>query len=241
MLLLAIDTSGTGVAVALHDQDRTLAERSGQEPRRHAELLAPSIRDMLAEAGVEPEDLTGIAVGIGPGPFTGLRAGVVTARVLGLTWRLPVLGVCSLDALAGQVLAAGSVRGVVAAAGRELVVATDARRREVYWAAYRVEDDGTGPVAVRTAGPEVAAPDQVPLDGRPVAGRGAVLYPEALGAVLYPDAPGLGGPVLDVTGAGVARVAVRRLRSGAPDDGVEPLYLRRPDAAPPGARKRVLR
>ena len=257
MLLLAIDTSGTGVTVAVHDPERALAEHSSQVPRKHAELLAPAIRDVLAEAGLEPRDLTGLAVGIGPGPFTGLRAGVVTARVLGLTWQLPVHGVCSLDALAGQLLdaAQGAGRGAGAARGIEVgerfVVATDARRSEVYWATYQVGDDGSGPAAVRVEGPEVAAPDDVPRAGLLVGGRGAALYPEVLGPVALrtaapgslepgPPGPDVHRPVLDVTGAGVARLAVRRILSGAPDDGVEPLYLRRPDAAIPGARKRVL-
>ena len=247
MLLLAIDTSGTGVTVAVHDRDQVLAERSSLVPRKHAELLAPAIRDVLAEAGVEPSALTGLAVGIGPGPFTGLRAGVVTARVLGLTWQLPVHGVCSLDALAGQVLAAApaTTAGTAGlAVGDRFVVATDARRREVYWAAYQVRDDGSGPVAVRVEDPQVAAPDGVPRDGLLVAGRGAELYPRALGglvsAVTSTVIPAVIPAVLDVTGAGVARLAVRRILAGTPDDGVEPLYLRRPDAAVPGARKRVL-
>jgi tRNA threonylcarbamoyladenosine biosynthesis protein TsaB len=226
VLLLAIDTSGTGVTVAVHDRDQLLALRSDPQPRRHAELLAPTVREAMAEAGVGPGALTGVAVGIGPGPFTGLRAGVVTARVLALTWQLPVHGVCSLDALAQQALDAGGVD-----LGEQFLVATDARRAEVYWAAYQVQDAGAGAGTLRVAGPEVAAPDQVPGAGRRVLGRGAALYPEALGP---------GGPVLDVTGAGVARLAVRRLLAGGPDDGPEPLYLRRPDASPPGARKRVL-
>ncbi len=105
MLLLALDTSGAAVTAALHDGARVVAGRSTLDARRHAELLAPSIEAVLAEAGAAPRDLTAVAVGVGPGPFTGLRAGVVTARVLGFALGVEVHGVCSLDALALQVAA----------------------------------------------------------------------------------------------------------------------------------------
>jgi len=248
MLLLALDTSGAAVTAALHDGSRVLARRSTVDPRRHAELLAPSVEAVLAEAGAGRHDITGVAVGVGPGPFTGLRAGVVTARVLGLALGVPVHGVCSLDALALQV--AGSPETAVAP-GERFAVATDARRRELYWALYAAGDarspgDGgssasagigghTGASAVpspaRLAGPEVTAPGDLPAGVR-VFGRGATLHPDV------PDAPG----PFDVDAGAVAEVAVRALADGGA--GLlppEPLYLRRPDATPPAERKRVLR
>ena len=107
------------------------------------------------------------------------------------------------------------------------VVATDARRREVYWAGY----DGAG---VRVEGPAVARPADVPRDGRPVVGRGAQLYADVLG-----DVPGdVVGP-LDPSGAALARLVLAGLAAGAVFDQLEPRYLRRPDVMEPSARKRV--
>jgi len=103
VLVLALDTSGAAVTAALHDGRAVVARRSTPDARRHAELLAPSITAVLDEAGASRGDITAVAVGVGPGPFTGLRAGVVTARVLGLALGVEVAGVCSLDALALQV------------------------------------------------------------------------------------------------------------------------------------------
>jgi tRNA threonylcarbamoyl adenosine modification protein YeaZ len=163
VLLLALDTATPAVTVALADDGNVLAETSTVDPRRHGELLAVGIDVVLREAGVAPCDVTHVAVGVGPGPFTGLRVGVVTARALGGALGVPVLGVCTLDALAhGSGLS-----------GESLVV-TDARRKEVYWARYR---DGR-----RVEGPRVDRPDAVAYTG-PAVGHGAMLYPQA-----FPDA-----------------------------------------------------
>ncbi len=179
--------------------------------------LAPSIEGVLAEAAVGRGDLTGVVVGVGPGPFTGLRVGLVTARVIGMALTIPVHGVCSLDALAW----ASGLDG-------EFLVATDARRREVYWGLYRARPEGP----MRVDGPGVCPPGELAVGGRRVVGRGAVLYPEVLGPAHQPLEPAA-GVLADVAAAALAR-------GGAGLLPVEPLYLRRPDAAEPGARKRVL-
>jgi tRNA threonylcarbamoyl adenosine modification protein YeaZ len=224
MLLLAFDTATPAVTVALHDgtghngtgHDRTgiVAARSGIDARRHGELLAVSIEAVLSDAGAARGDLTAVAVGTGPGPYTGLRAGLVTARVLGSVLGIPVDGICSLDIIAAEVAEASE--------GNEFLVATDARRKELYWARY--SDKGE-----RLSGPEVCAAADLPR-GLPVAGEGALLYPD-LGAEplapRYPDA------------ARLAMIAAGRLASGVPAAPPEPLYLRRPDAREPGQRKRV--
>jgi tRNA threonylcarbamoyl adenosine modification protein YeaZ len=231
VLVLALDTSGAAVTVALHDGSRVVGRRSTLDARRHAELLAPSIAAVLADAGATRADVSAVAVGVGPGPFTGLRAGVVTARVLGLALGVDVVGVCSLDALALQV---GDASGDDLPA--RFAVATDARRHELYWALYSYEQhDAGGGIPGRVDGPRVTAPSALPAD-LPVLGRGATLYPEDFAP---PPGP------LDVDAAAVAELAVRGLRGSGPSDAAillppEPLYLRRPDAAPPGARKRVL-
>ncbi|HEX7805623.1 MAG TPA: tRNA (adenosine(37)-N6)-threonylcarbamoyltransferase complex dimerization subunit type 1 TsaB [Cellulomonas sp.] len=232
MAVLALDTSAA-VAVALTDDaGRPLAARSVQEHRRHAELLAPLINEVLAEAGVDRSAITAVVAGTGPAPFTGLRVGLVTARALALALGVPVHGVCSLDAIAAQ-----AVRDLALAVGTEVLVVTDARRREVYWARYRVTGAATDPehAIELVAGPGVDHPAAVAAEGvtRVVAGRGATLYPD--------DLPATAGAPLDPDPAELARLALRRLASDpAAALPTEPLYLRRPDVVPPTARKRVL-
>ena len=224
MLLLAIDTSTTAISVAVHDGRDVVAERVVLDARRHTEHLAPGIAGALADAGARAQDVTVVAVGTGPGPFTGLRVGVVTALTFGHVRGLPVLGVCSLDALAHAHVVDGHVR-------TEFVVATDARRKEVYWGRYAVDPGAAG--GVRSVhGPSVARPSQVPAEDRdlPTAGRGPLLYPEA-----FPHAVG----PLDVPASSVAALALARERAGL-DQPVTPLYLRRPDAAEPGVLKATL-
>lgn len=197
MLLLAFDTSTPAVTVALSTGESATEVASN----RHGELLAPLAERLLA--GRRPD---GIVVGVGPGPFTGLRVGIVTARAMAHALGIPAYGVCSLDALAAPGIA----------------VATDARRREVYWATY----DAAG---ARKDGPHVGRPADVATALREagvttVAGAGPRLYPEAFAGFdvadeEYPDA--------------------RRLLGAPRTPDLTPLYLRRPDATPPGPRKRV--
>ncbi|NIZ93619.1 tRNA (adenosine(37)-N6)-threonylcarbamoyltransferase complex dimerization subunit type 1 TsaB [Kineosporiaceae bacterium B12] len=222
-MLLALDTATDGVAVALHDGERVLAAARAGDARHHNEVLVPTIAAVLAEAGRERGEVTDIAVGVGPGPFTGLRVGIVTARTLGLAWGARVHGVCSLDALAAQAVAEGRV-----APGEEFLVATDARRREVHTARYAAGDDGLR----RLAGPDVGPAAAVERRGAVVVGRGGELYPDALGPA---------SPPADVDAAFLAAIAADALagRGGPGLLPVEPLYLRRPDATEPGARKRV--
>ncbi len=143
------------------------------DARRHGELLAPSIAKVVADAGADQRDLTAIAVGVGPGPFTGLRVGLVTARVFGRTLGLPVHGVCTLDVLARAAWPA--------AAGREFLAVTDARRKELYWARYSA-------LGERLTGPSVERPAGIPAD-LPVAGQAVSLYPDQLGEPIWPEHP----------------------------------------------------
>ena len=212
LLTLGIDTS-TVVCAGLVRGGEALASGTVEDTHAHVEQLIPMIRRLLADCGLAPVDLGRVAVGVGPGPFTGLRVGVVAAQVLAEALSIPVRGVCSLDVLAVQAVESG----VAADAQNGFVVVSDARRHELYWATY----DAAGR---RTGGPSVSAPGDVPA--LPAYGPGAGLYPLAGGAL---DSAG----VLD---AGVlARVAWE-----LPDAGLEPLYLRRPDADVPTARKSTL-
>lgn len=106
-MLLAFDTATTRVTVALHDGERVVAAYNADHGLRHGELLAPAIEQVLAEAGALPLDVTAIAVGVGPGPFTGLRVGLVTARTMAYALGVPVYGVCTLDVLAAEAVEQG--------------------------------------------------------------------------------------------------------------------------------------
>ena len=164
MLVLALDTATptlvAGVARWADGAAEVLAEESRESGTRHAELLTPAIRAALSAAGLTLGDLDAVVVGLGPGPFTGLRVGVVTAAALGDARGLPAVGVCSLDAV-------GS--------GARTVV-TDARRREVYWARY----DAAG---ARVDGPGVVRPDELGVPG-PYVGDPA--FAERIGAPVEP-------------------------------------------------------
>ena len=216
MLLLAFDTATPAVTVAVHDGSDVVAEASGEGPMAHGELLAPAIHAAMTEAGAAMSDLTDVAVGVGPGPFTGLRVGVVTALTLGSTLGITTHGVCTLDIFAAELTQGSAIED-------EFLVATDARRKEVYWAHYRPADpssDHGG--AERLDGPHVSYPaDLAELHaGMPVVGRGAALYPDALAV--------LDGPI-DPSAAALARAVVAGSVRELP---LEPLYLRRPDATP---------
>ncbi|MFE9255062.1 tRNA (adenosine(37)-N6)-threonylcarbamoyltransferase complex dimerization subunit type 1 TsaB [Streptomyces sp. NPDC006879] len=209
MLLLAVDTATPAVTVALHDGARVIAESHQVDARRHGELLLPAVDRVLRTAGLALDAVTGIVVGVGPGPYTGLRVGLVTAVTFGSALGVPVHGLCTLDGLAY----ACGIEGPFA-------VATDARRKEVYWARY-------ADARTRIGEPSVDRPAEIAeeLAGLPVVGAGARLYPEA-----FPDAR---GPEHQSASA-LAALAAERIAAGG--DGFLdplPLYLRRPDAQVP--------
>ncbi len=211
-MLLAFDTSSPTVSVALHDGNDVVTEHASEQALKHGEQLAPLIATAFAAAGVVRQDLTAIAVGVGPGPFTGLRVGLVTARTLAYVLELPVYGACSLDVLAVEAVDTGAVAA-------DFVVATDARRKEVYLATYDV--DGR-----RLTGPVVDKPAEL-ATGVSVVGEGAVLHPDAFPLAVGPRRPSAGW---------LARtIAEERAELLDP----EPLYLRRPDVMTAHAPKRV--
>ena len=206
-LVLALDTS-TVVNVGLARGDQVLATATVADQMAHVEQLMPLVSECVDAAAIRMADLDQLIVGLGPGPFTGLRVGVVTAQVLSYALGLPLRGVCSLDVLAAQF--AGASHG-------DYVVATDARRREVYWARYSSLGD-------RLEQPRVSRPSDVPP--LPVVGPAADLYSDQLQVVPGPRSMDPG--VLATSGATL------------PDAGHEPLYLRHPDATELTRPKSVL-
>ncbi|GAB2973561.1 tRNA (adenosine(37)-N6)-threonylcarbamoyltransferase complex dimerization subunit type 1 TsaB [Actinotalea caeni] len=227
MRWLAIDTSGGSTVGVVEVPDGAaaveLSRAVSPDPRGHVEALAPMIKACLEEAGIEARHLEGIVVGTGPAPFTGLRVGISTAAALGRAVGCEVRGVSSLDAIAWH-------------SSAQVVVTTDARRREVYWAAYA---EGLGPAdpGWRLHGPEVGPPsgvlEWVAAHRGDVIGPALAVHPELAEAeVADPEAESA------VTPVALVEVAEAFLRVGAPTP-LTPLYLRRPDVHVAGARKRA--
>ena len=217
-------TAGTALSV--------LSRAEQSSPRRHAEALGAMLARVLAAPGVADHPLDAVIAATGPAPFTGLRAGLVTARALGRARGVPVHGVPSLDAVARA--AFDEIARAGGGGGESVLVVTDARRHEVYAARYRARGaDDVEPLD----SPAVLAPDAaVRLGGvDAVAGSGAVLYPHlAAGRVVL--APVSGDPAAQI------RVALTRLADAGPGAVLpaEPLYLRHADVHMPAGRGRTL-
>lgn len=219
-MLLAIDTSA-GTSVAVVDRDRgVLAEFTEHDTRRHAEVVGSLIAEALEAAGIRTAELSGVAVGMGPGPFTGLRVGIAAGRAFAFGAGKPVVPVVSHDAIAFAALGGtGRAPGSLAPARTDpILVVTDARRREVYWSTYSGVDEQGLPL--RTSGPELCRPDDLAdavgdiaryrrLDEHPVSGAALGLLAESLYLHRRPFA------------------------------GDSALYLRSPDAVPSAGPKRV--
>jgi tRNA threonylcarbamoyl adenosine modification protein YeaZ len=216
MIILALDTASAATSVALVDGDVILNSARHVDARRHAEVLAPMIAEVVAGHLVDA-----VVCGVGPGPYTGLRVGVASAQSLGLAWGVPVVGICSLDAIAHSARAEG-VTG-------ELIAALDARRKEVYWARYGAQ---------RLVGPFVNRIDELDPELLTMQWVGVGDEPR------YPEASSLAriaSPLLSA-GASVAE-RITDLATHGTDDGATanqlgqqqllppfPLYVRRPDA-----------
>lgn len=221
MLLLGIESSTPRSSVALADDERILASAALGVDRRHGEFLAPAIQFCLQQAGRGVEDVTGVAVGLGPGLYTGLRIGIATAQAFAAARNLPVVGMVGLDVLAFQVR---HVRRLVCAA-------IDARRGEIFWAFYRPAPGGMQ----RTTDLRVGAPDNLAaeIEGAGedclVVGDGGLRHREVLEAVdaevsgtaaAWPDAA-------DLVGLALPRFV--REETVRPQE-LEAVYLRHADA-----------
>lgn len=196
---LAIDTSTSRTSVAVVDQGAVLwhGYRDGAMAHGH------SLPSLVSTALQSTSRIDQVVVGMGPGPYTGLRVGIAFARTFALARKIPVIGVCSLDAIAGLVREKD-----------DFIVATDARRKEIYWAQYRA--------GIRIAGPHVDLPAVVAGLGLPLFGEGAAKYGiEQSDENQFPDL--------------LVLVSLSENTDLLVD---EPMYIRRPDAVPTVERAR---
>jgi len=221
-MILGIETSVENVGVAFGDHSGIRATAAISSDRKHAESLTPMIQFVLQQAECTMSDVSAIAVDIGPGLFTGMRVGIATAESLAWALDVPVIPVCSLDALATTAKWSDT----------PIVASLDARRGEVYWALYRVR----GTELQRVIEPQVSSPDDVAIH---IADRAEEVVCVGTGFKRYADTfesnPWvriLGGDTVFPTASAVVSLGATALLNGdgvAPDK-VEPLYLRAPDA-----------
>ncbi len=209
-MLLAIDTSA-GTSVAVVDRDRGVIVEAGEsDTRRHAEVIGELIELCLRQSGVTVSDLSAVAAGMGPGPFTGLRVGIAAANTFALGAGKPVVRVVSHDAIAFGHYAAGGEG--------PLLVVTDARRREVYWSTWQGADEFGLPQ--RSQGPALAKPDDLPAAVTDYANYRRL------------DAT-------EVSAGSLGMLAEGLFQQGREFAGSQALYLRSPDVTVPNAPKRV--
>ena len=223
MKLLGLDTALNACSVAIIEgspegEARVLARIVSPGGKGNAERLLPVLEDARRQAGLELQELYGIAATIGPGSFTGIRTALATARALGLALSRPVWGITTTEALATA----------AAQPGIATIAAIDARRDEVYIQAFAAAANGLGaPLQEPALLPVAAAAAQLPSGPLTLVGSGAKLLRQAAGPrddlQLSPAAP-------DPDPAIVARLAMQR---PAPARAPAPLYIRPPDAALP--------
>ena len=222
MLALALDTATPRVSVALGRDGHVLGDLSLDGGRRHAEQLAPAIEYLCREVEVDLHQLAFVAVGLGPGLFTGLRVGVTTARMIAQVLRIPMVGVPTLDLIAYP----------LRFTNRTVVSVVDARRNEVFFACYRPVPGGVQRITdydVTTAG-GLAGELEARGDDTLLAGDGALRYETELGAL---DRVELAGPgAAPPSAAALVELATARYEREefSPPADVHPLYLRRSDA-----------
>lgn len=223
-MILGIETAVEHVGVALGDHRGIRAHSMLASDRRHAESLTPMIEFVMKQAEVDMSALSAVAVDIGPGLFTGMRVGMAAAQSIAWALELPMVGICSLDAVAMNV--DGSDQLVAAS--------LDARRGEVYWALYRMRGIGAEPQ--RITEPVVTSPDDLAIhladraDDVVCVGSGFTRHAEMFSALTWAQ---IVGPSADMPSAiNVVQLASHRI---AADDtvtagAIEPMYLRAPDA-----------
>ncbi len=209
MIALGLDTAGSWCSAALVDNDQVLASRSDNIGRGHAELLAPMVQAIFTQSGLRPRDLSRIAVCSGPGSFTGLRVALSFAKGLALPYKLPVLGLSSLEVLAHQYDPGHQQTKAIIA---------DVRRAELCWALFNGAEliiaPRTDPIETAKADIQRHAPEALYGDGA---------------AYIDPQSP----PAQPLNPALLARLSLGKDPKHYPP---QPLYARPPDAKKPAAR-----
>lgn len=203
---LAIDTSA-GTSVAVLDMGTVLAELNYPEPMTHSERIGAAIEKVLADANVRPSQISQVVAGVGPGPFTGLRVGLAAAQFFALGAKADLVAVCSLDAIALDYFA-------VNPGSKALLVSTDARRKEVFWASYQGVTNG---IPVRVLGPSVNKPEDLSafINLEEHERTELVVRAASLGQIAF----------------------AQSLTELGPDRDLTPIYLREPDAVPTKPKK----
>lgn len=208
-LILAIDTSA-GTSVALVENGQLRAEHNVPDTMKHAELIGAAIQDVLAQAFVRPSQIMAVVAGRGPAPFTGLRVGIAAATMFAAGVGVKLYGCVSLDAIALAALPKLEV-----SKNTPLLVTTDARRKEVYWALYSGSNEHGEPI--RIDGPGVLKP--------------AELEEYLVDRNVHPITTDL-----PVSAANLALLAEAQFRAGTVVTDVSAMYLRAADAVEPKAR-----
>ena len=214
----------------------TLAVESHLDSRAHNEVLTPLILSCLTTVGLKPADLDAVVVGCGPGPFTGLRVGMATAASFADALSIPCHGVCTLDAIAEDVIAADRTAAEEAQDPTDTLVVTDARRREVYFAAYRGGKRVFGSAVNNAVAVAESITAELP-DFAPQRIVGSESHAQQV-ADAWSDAPSECAVIAQYpTPLGLAAAAgFADGTTPATPEPLVPLYLRRPDAVPPKQR-----
>jgi tRNA threonylcarbamoyl adenosine modification protein YeaZ len=203
---LAIDTSA-GTTVAVLSMGTVLAELNYLEPMTHSERIGSAIEKVIKDSGIQAKQISTVVVGVGPGPFTGLRVGMAAARYFAIGAQAQLVGVCSLDSIALDFYQANPEQ-------KSLLVTTDARRKEVFWATYSGVVQG---VPARTHGPAVNIFEDI----------------ESL-----VDVSAMSSTELGVRAGALGQIAFAQgLTPQGTSSDISPIYLREPDAVPSKGKK----
>jgi tRNA threonylcarbamoyladenosine biosynthesis protein TsaB len=222
VLILGITTSTSQVGCAIGGHEGVLASVHSSRGKRHAESLAPSIDFLRRQARIDLDEISCVAVDVGPGLFTGLRVGIAAAKAMAHALRIPMIGVASLD------LVAFPVRW----SPRLIVAAIDARRGEVFTASYRQVPGGLQRLGEHslTTPDDLAGDLEASREDMLLVGDGALRYREAFADLTRVELGDLG--LAHPSASSLVQLAhARALREDfvKPWE-LEPLYLRRPDA-----------
>ena len=236
--ILAIDTSSAWCSVALSLGEVEPAFKHQPVATGASQLLLPMIEQMLQDSKLAMADLDAIAIGIGPGAFTGVRLGVAAAQGLALAANLPVIPVTSLDAIAMELL---SSPGFQKLQPSQFVIAVDARMDEIYWAKYQYASSDYEPQ--RLGDIHLSSPEEIDLEGtKYLAGSGIPAYGNRLFAHHQLPVDSLDADIR-VSALGILRSAIPALVNGKqiPVQELEPLYVRNKVALTTEEREQVFK